>query len=140
MDDDPQEPPKRILVHSGILPNEPDATALAESQDAAVRAAANLLRVVRGAGKPTRIVHDASELIIAFTAYAKAHSNGAYPGYEVAQWLQQAWQLNDTEIDSWAKEAVIRGALQVVASRLLGQRVQERTGWEELMRGVEALK
>lgn len=106
--------------------------------------AANIIRVVRGAGKSYELGKQCVAVIEAFERY---HDKvGHWPGsWEVEQILSirrddpnvtydEAWERED------ARETIVSGALQVVASRLVGQNMQERRGRSEMMDGVNALE
>ena len=50
-------------------------------------------------------------------------------------------RLSDEELAEYhAKQAIIRGALQIVASRLVGQLTQERAGDHEMYRGLNRME
>ncbi len=121
--------------------------------------AANLLRVVRGAGRPEALGVQMTACLQALERYREAH--GAYPKPKV---LRQAlnpeeadfdrgnWvQLKDEEALKWlsmsgepekfeAERMLLRGALQMCASRLVGQHTQEIIGEHELYSGVHLMK
>ena len=113
--------------------------------DAATQAAkimsANLLRVIRGAGRPESIVHDAQNTVDTFTDAALASPNRAYPAYAAGNALRDAVQLDQqfNKPKDDAIECIVRGALQIAASRLVGQRTQERAGMRELLDGIREL-
>ncbi len=97
------------------------------------------IRVVRGAGKPYEVAQDCAAIVEALHGYNQAF--GYWPLPEV---VSQALNI-DRPVD-WAaypneglrlegNEAVIRGALQVAASRLAGQRTQEMSGSNEIQHG-----
>jgi hypothetical protein len=103
---------------------------------------ANLLRVTRGAGNAWEIGKQAQGLIEALIEYREV--TGAYPSsYEItdalAIWRKQAdlESISDDRFDEIsAEEAIIRGALRIVAARLLGQRLQEAAGDSEMSEGL----
>lgn len=104
---------------------------------------ANLVRVVRGRGSAYKIGSHAVALIEALESYRKA--SGAYPSdYDLAlalvyepRWAN--WSKDPAEHAlSDAKRTVISGALQMVASEMLGQRSQASTGESEMIRGIRA--
>jgi hypothetical protein len=103
---------------------------------------ANLLRVTRGAGRPGAIVMLAGEFIEACVEYRSLA--GTYPPSEILsqmlewqrdfEYIQRFDDFNQTHI--LADEMMARGALQIVASRLLGQNTQESAGHHELYNGM----
>lgn len=121
--------------------------------------AANLIRVVRGAGRPEALGDQMVACLQALGRYREA--NGAYPkptvlrlalDYEEADFDRGHWaQVQDEEALKWlsmsgqpekleAERKLLRGALQVVASRLVGQHTQEIIGDHELYSGVHEMK
>src|SRR6185312_10180354 len=107
---------------------------------------ANLLRVVRGAGKPYEIVRQTSALVEALVAYQKAVGHWP-PSHELAGMLSferdEQWQSRvsgSALARIYAQERVVRGALQIVASRLIGQTTQERAGDSEMYDGIRDLE
>ena len=108
--------------------------------------AANLIRVVRGAGRPDDIVDHAVAFTKAMVDYQEAV--GSWPsGHDLSVSLSirqdGEWkrQLDDDELDRLLAEGhVIRGALQIAASRLLCQTTQERAGDTQMGDGVRQLE
>lgn len=101
---------------------------------------ANLIRVVRGAGRPHEIARQSLALTEALTAYQAAA--GMLPlGDDLAAVIQPEepglhdWRAED-QVRHYARQRVIDGALQVAASRLLGQLTQERAGEREMHDGM----
>lgn len=107
--------------------------------------AANLLRVIRGAGKPYDLPQDAASFVRAVVAYQEAAGHGV-PSDELSAMLTDAV---DQDIDraqgdesdrAYAERKIMRGCLQIAASRLLGQRTQESAGDSELYDGARDLE
>lgn len=106
---------------------------------------ANLLRVTRGAGKPYEIGRQAVALINAMQNHWDVV--GQYPSSDeltVAldidpsrEFLEGGGEEFYEEVH--AQQQVIRGALQIAASRLLSQRTQESAGERELREGTRGL-
>lgn len=104
--------------------------------------AINLLRVVRGAGRPHQIYVDAKEFARAAEAYFEAF--GMWP----VEQLYQAFDLSpEYEITDPLREdvehatlSIIAGALQTAASRMAGQRSQEAAGMREMLDGIKYRK
>lgn len=141
-------------------PDRPDLRAIAETSAAEIETreasdtlrwalrdlTANLLRIVRGAGRPYSIGQQVPALIAALTGYRDAV--GHWPRSEVVtemlsidrsrEWRQRA---HDSVLDRfYAEEQIIRGALQQAASRLVDQRLQERAGESEIYDGIRNLE
>jgi hypothetical protein len=102
---------------------------------------ANMLRVVRGAGKPYELGAQAAEFSLAMQAHFDIAE--MYPSSgELAEMLSieedhAGHRMNDHDRQMYLDEAtIIRGALQIAASRLLGQRTQEAAGNSDLWKGV----
>ena len=107
---------------------------------------ANLLRVTRGAGKPHEIGQQAQELINTMVKYRNAvgqsPSNEEIAGaLDVSPDENYADQISADALDQMhAKHNVVCGALQIVASRLLGQRTHETAGNQEMIQGIRELE
>lgn len=106
---------------------------------------ANLIRVTRGAGKP----HEIGRQAVALLEAMQAHWDAArfWPFDEMADALQMderpKWPPNadPEEVNRhYAEQMIVAGALQVVASRLVGQATQQRAGEAELHRGVREME
>lgn len=101
--------------------------------------AANMLRVIRGAGKPEQLARQMVEVLKSFEAYRA--EVGAYPSNDDITrrlTLDAIGAENGGHCDEWslAINAVTRGALQKTASELLGQSTQATRGENELIDGV----
>jgi hypothetical protein len=98
--------------------------------------AANLLRVMRGHGRPSYLpqqIINLSDLILEASKYSVAG-----PIFmEMEQALQSALPDYFSERESQAHEGTIAsGALQFLASRLVEQRAQEAAGRREIAEGI----
>jgi hypothetical protein len=106
--------------------------------------AANIIRVVRGAGKSYELGRQCVAVIEAFKRYHE--KVGHWPAtWEIDQALSiRRDDTNATYDEAWEREhaceTVIRGALQVTASRLVGQNTQEERGRSEMMDGVNTVE
>ncbi len=107
--------------------------------------AANIIRVVRGAGKSYEIAGQCVSVIKAFQQYRD--TVGQWPSsWEIDQALSISRERHgqQTYDEAWqreqARDTVIRGALQVSASRLVGQNTQEQRGRSEMMDGLRELE
>jgi hypothetical protein len=61
------------------------------------------------------------------------------PGFEFSAMLDTAPEF-DSPAFYYAVHRIVCGGLQIIASRLLGQRAQERSGEKELHQGIADLK
>jgi hypothetical protein len=110
--------------------------------------AANLLRVVRGAGKAYGLLPQCLACVEAARAYYDAH--GHWPSTHLySEWLN--WDSAESAIPidkrsayaierEMAERQIARGVLQIVASRLLGERPQEAAGHREFADGLDILE
>lgn len=121
--------------------------------------AANLLRIIRGAGKPDDLLVQMSRAIDAAVKFQELH-NGV-PQNIIANDLQirsededfyaglQSGRISQSNFDRWredgtfeqmlAEHTILRGALQTIASELLGQRTQKSAGRREFRQGINDL-
>lgn len=115
--------------------------AAADFEGALVELTVNLLRVTRGAGKAYQIGGQAVELVEAMQRFRDAF--GHYPGegdfhraltYE----RERTGEYGPREQRADALEEIMRGSLQVVASRLAGQHLQIAAGEDEMWRGLKS--
>ena len=121
-------------------------TATADVYKALRELTANLLRATRGAGRAWEIGRQAQALIESLIEYREVV--GAYPLTEeitdaLAIWRNQddLENLSDEHYEqASAKQAVIRGALRIVAARLLDQGLQGAAGESEMYRGLGRLE
>ena len=112
--------------------------------------AANMLRVIRGAGKAYDLARDMSTCLKAFQGYYDAHN--VRPD---SSRLQKALNFDPDEysrfnpgmdeagMEQWhiqtAENEVCRAALQVIASKLIGQRTQDHQGHNDLYSAIRSL-
>jgi hypothetical protein len=104
--------------------------------------AANMLRVVRGAGRPAELEPQMAAVIAIFDRYRAA--TGAFPGhYEIVEAISLRAEANARKhTDKWshAIDDIVQGSLQIAASQLLGQSTQEAAGRHEVMEGVATIE
>jgi hypothetical protein len=93
----------------------------------------NLLRIVRGAGRPALVLEQTARLLEAFNAYRTAHGTWV-PDWELGQMLVLP--------DDFPHEfrTITQGALQLTASHLANQRAQAAAGEREILGGIQALE
>jgi len=108
---------------------------------------ANLMRVTRGAGKEWDLVHNAVAFLKAVAEYQE--QVGRSPSLGDLLSVNPRWEpggerrakLNIADRRRMdAEDLIICGALQIVASRLLGQPSTEAQGGRELHEGVRDLE
>lgn len=124
--------------------------------------AANLLRIVRGAGRPSELGRQMSDVIDRYIAYREAVGHWP-PSETILEILRvsrtdnlDAWVasfrpgIDEASIDRSLKDGtydraraddeIVRAALQIAASKLVGQRLQEATGHNDLSGAIRALE
>jgi hypothetical protein len=119
-------------------------------------ATANLLRVIRGAGRPEELLHQLSDVLR--TALKVQDSTGRLPVDVMTSLLhgksetESIWEkrhkgeIDEASITRWqedgtidklyAEEAIQAGLLQIIASKLVHQDLQRRAGETELRDGI----
>jgi hypothetical protein len=108
--------------------------------------AANLLRVIAGAGRPQDIVRHVRALAEFIESYEQAV--GRIPGpreclscLRISYAEQSIGGLNDVERKrAEAVETILAGSLQIAASRLLGQATQETVAGHKLYKGIRDME
>ncbi|WP_145925960.1 hypothetical protein [Shinella sp. HZN7] len=106
--------------------------------------AANLIRVVRGAGKPYELGRQCADVVKAYHDYRDRV--GEWPSsYSVGEILSIRHRENRAATDramEWedAVQQMIAGGLQAAASQLLGQLTQERAGEREIFDGLRIIE
>lgn len=99
----------------------------------------NILRVTRGAGRPHEISRQAHALVLAGEEHWEAFDHYPPPeAYHEALRFRQQDRDPDYGTNQWrtdALEQIMRGSLQVVASRLAEQPTQIAAGEDEVWRG-----
>lgn len=113
----------------------------AKRVDGSLRAlTANLIRCVRGAGKPHDLDHQVYRTSEALEDYRRIAGH-SYPGHlahaclSIRESLPTGLAERELRLSD-AEDQMIRGALQVAASRLLSQRTQESAGTSEMLEGA----
>ena len=108
--------------------------------------AANLLRVVAGAGRPQDIVRHVRALAEFIESYEQAVGRAPGP-HECLSCLRISYdergicQLNDLERErAEAVETILSGSLQIAASRLLGQETQKTLAGNKLYKGMRDME
>lgn len=115
--------------------------------------AANMLRIIRGAGKPYELVLQMQRAIDAAVKFREVHQY--WPQEVITNDLQiqseyericREGKLPQATIDRWwedgtfdamiAEHTILRGSLQTIASELIGQSTQKSAGKNELHDGI----
>jgi hypothetical protein len=114
------------------------------TERALVELAANLLRVVRGAGRPYDIAQHSHDFLAAMKAYYATKGKAPFePFREATLSVRRDVPSRDfgasESFRAHAQDMVVRGALQIAASRLLGQAAQEAAGRAEMQQGIRDL-
>lgn len=100
----------------------------------------NMLRVMRGAGKPHYLVNQVMQLAVAIEAAGEV-SNSWGLWSEMEQTLQSVFKADYPDDIFWsAEEMIVRGSLQIVASRLVYQHPQACMGERERDEGCRRLE
>lgn len=130
-----------ILVSSRTQ-REVDQDYTSRQTEAAARIlAANILRIMRGAGKPHLLMEDISRFVQTAREFFDAH--GFWPTQELSSYLSYQDRERDysqfddaARMRAYAVDDMIAGSLQIAASRLLGQRTHISAGETQLSRGA----
>jgi hypothetical protein len=120
--------------------------AMNEVRRALIELAANLLRVTRGAGRAYELGEQAQRFAASLLAYHKLV--GCFPGeWDLSEFirLDSHWQIPDSVkgdmfTEQLALQSVVKGSLQITASRMLGQNAQTRSGETEFHEGIQHLE
>lgn len=118
--------------------------AQAETEEALAELAANILRVIRGAGKPHELPMQATRFVRGVLAHRDAGGDALAMPWVSALTVPRRYArvelTPEQHRERLAEEQTIRGALQMVAALLLDQRTQEATGSNEFYAGVMELE
>jgi hypothetical protein len=127
-----------------------------EFEFALCEAAANMLRIIRGAGKPCGLLKQMSDVVAA--AVKVRDVTGQLPigilenvlhresNTEAIREKRRAGKIDEASIERWhedgtfeqldAEDNIKRGVLQIMASQLVGQKTQESAGESEMRNGI----
>jgi hypothetical protein len=97
---------------------------------------ANMLRVMRGAGRPYDLPEQVVDLAIAIQA-AGRHTNAWYIGQALSELLTSALPRREyaEDFDNFER-TIAQGSLQLLASTLLGHIPQKAAGSREIFEGI----
>ena len=150
----------RVIEGGGERRNPEQESAEEELADALREAAANVLRVIRGAGRPHALIKQFDDVIGAAVRFKEVA--GHWPtsqmwtralavGDEADEIFAKhaSGQIRQESIDRWEKDGTFdrmyaegtiqRGALQIIASKLLDQALQVSAGKHEMHEGIRRL-
>jgi hypothetical protein len=119
-------------------------------------AAANMLRIIRGAGKPYELLIQLSDVVSAAVKVrdvtghlpidlmvtilqGESKTEAIWERYgkgEIDKATIDRWQEDGTIDKEYAESSIQAGALQIIASRLVYQTLQERAGETEMRDGI----
>jgi hypothetical protein len=146
--DEPPQPRLRVVAENDsvtAMVNRDEVFARQDVEQSLRVLAANLMRVSRGAGRPYMLFRNCLEVVKAAQAYHDA--TGAWPADYIISNAISCDEYRNIENPSeyWierkaALDTIVRGALQLAASRQLAQIPQERAGEHELMDGVRRIQ
>lgn len=118
--------------------------ARADSEWAMVELTANLLRIIRGAGKPYELGRHLSEVMRTMQQHYDVVGFWPYDEMAEAVRLPDVWdraaERPGNAAELYAIHSIVRGSLQMIASDLLGQRTQRVSGEHELYGGANDLE
>jgi hypothetical protein len=128
-----------------------------ELRDCLQVTAANMLRVIRGAGKPYELIQRLNDVVRAAIKFKDAFGHWP-PSHVLGEMLamhdevhamdekQAAGRFTKADMDRWyedgtmdrkyAERAIKGGVLQTIASQFVGQTLQERAGETEMRDGI----
>jgi hypothetical protein len=117
--------------------------------------AANMLRIVRGAGKPYELLLQMKKAIDSAIKFQELHNHWPFDVIssdlllddEMETILAKNGEIDQAHIDRWwkdgtfdrmmAEHTISKGVLQAIASELVGQDLQKRHGENEFHRGIQ---
>lgn len=113
-------------------------------QSAARALAANLIRITRGAGRPAATIDQMVDLLKAMDEFQEIARYWPYDELAEAltlsgreKWVREA--PDDYVEEFYAKQSIVRGALQFAASDLVGQSTQQAAGEHEMYTGINQI-
>jgi hypothetical protein len=121
--------------------------------------AANMLRIIRGAGKPYELLLQMKKAIDSAIKFQELHNYWPYDVIandlkledeeETLSARAREGTIDQASIDRWlengtfermlAEHTIYRGALQAIASEMIGQTPQKRSGQNEFHEGIRHL-
>jgi hypothetical protein len=148
----------RVIEGGGQRRNADQDIADKKFADALREAAANFLRIIRGAGKPAALIQQCNDMLRAAVEFREAAGHmppsttvssvlavvedeadaifAKLASGEIKQELVDRWDDDGTFDRMYAEGAIQRGALQIIASTLLNQSIQVAAGKSEMHEGI----
>jgi hypothetical protein len=147
----------RVIEGGGRRRNVEQDIAEQEFADTLREAAANVLRVIRGAGRPGALIKQFNDVVIAAVNFQETAGHGIlaatlvsilgveneadeifkkHASGQVEQKSIDRWDEDGTFDRMYAEGAIQRGALQIIASKLLDQSIQVCAGKSEMHEGI----
>lgn len=141
---DDEKRPQLYLAADNELPDVRRKRAELDLEWPLKQLAANMLRIVRGAGKPYEVGQQCARVIDAYHKY-RATVGEWPPSHVIGEILSIRYRENRAKTDraiEWedAKQQMIAGGLQAAASQILGQLTQERAGESEMFDGLRVIE
>jgi hypothetical protein len=150
----------RVIEGGGERRNPEQDLAEQDFTDYLREAAANVLRVIRGAGRPGLLIRQFNDVLKAAVAFQEAaghwppsamlssvlavedEADEIFKKHASGQIKQESidrWDSDGTFDEMYAEGTIQRGALQIIASKLLDQAVQVSAGKSEMHGGIRRL-
>jgi hypothetical protein len=128
-----------------------------EFSEAIRETAANMLRIIRGAGKPHELLGQMKAAIDSAIKFRELHNQWPFDVISTDLLLEdemetilakgQRGEIDEARIDRWwkdgrfdrmmAKHTISKGVLRVIASELIGQDLQKSHGDDEFHQGIQ---
>jgi len=143
MIDEPEKPKLSVVAQNSQ--KEIDSQYAREEINWALTAlAANIIRVVRGAGKAYELGRQCARVVESYQHFHETAGRWLRPD-EIEDMLSLRYRepggLTERAQEwSGAIQTMVQGSLQVAASQLLQQTTQERAGESEMFRGLEIIE
>ncbi|WP_037456126.1 hypothetical protein [Sinorhizobium fredii] len=133
---DDDERPKLTVVADSPKPKREERFARQSFNSALLQLAANIIRVVRGAGRPEEIILQCDDVVRTAVEFRDVAERVPL-SHDVASLLRLRDEDTTGYEDLWidredARQDMIRGALQLVASKLLSQPLQIQQGKKQM--------
>lgn len=107
-------------------------------EDPLLELAANLLRVVRGAGCGVLLGNQMGAVLESFVEYGE--TVGHWPPHYLISDILSVRKAEPSDYTASAQHDIIRASLQIAASRLADQKVQERNAKSALFEGLRQME
>jgi len=143
MNDQPEKPNLSVVAQNTQREIE-TSDAQEQANAALIELAANIMRIVRGAGKPERLLSQCADVVNAAVEYRDVAGRLPSPA-GLASAIRPEREPIDYDDSYWAARQIayrriVRGSLQMAASKLLGQRLQIDRGEDEIDAAIADLE